>query len=71
VALVQNPDLGYRPGSDGARLYLDAGDALDAWSERAVAAGGRMVVTARPTPAGDRVCVFEDVEGNLVGLRGR
>jgi predicted enzyme related to lactoylglutathione lyase len=60
---------GYNPSPDGAVLYLNAGDSLDAVLARVVPAGGQIArpKTALPEGMGCFAHIL-DTEGNRVGL---
>ena len=60
---------GIRPSADGAVLYLNAGESLDAALERVRAAGGRILLPRTELPEGMGCFAhFADSEGNRVGL---
>jgi predicted enzyme related to lactoylglutathione lyase len=61
-------DSRMRPSLEGALVYLSAGEDLDAYVERIVAAGGQVVVPK--TDIGDPgfIAIFQDTEGNRVAL---
>ena len=60
---------GYTPSRDGAVLYLNAGDSIDAVLDRVPAAGGEVALpkTVLPEGMGVYAHIF-DTEGNRVGL---
>jgi predicted enzyme related to lactoylglutathione lyase len=55
------------PAGDGVLIYLDANPELDQAIERIVPAGGKVILPKTRNPAGF-VCIFEDTEGNKMGL---
>jgi uncharacterized protein len=60
---------GYVPAANGAVVYLSAGDDLDPFLARAIAAGGKMVTPKTALPPGmGHFAHFLDCEGNRVGL---
>lgn len=65
--VVQGP--GYAPSRDGAVLYVNAGESLDAALSRVPAAGGEITLpkTALPPGMGAYAHII-DSEGNRVGL---
>ncbi len=65
--LVAEP--GHQPAGQGTLVYLGVGPTLDAALQRLQAAGGR-VTTPKTALPGEMGCyaVFEDSEGNRVGL---
>jgi uncharacterized protein len=67
-ALVE-PQPGYEPSATGAAIYLNGGDNLQDVLDRAVKAGGKVLVakTALPPGMGFFAHVL-DSEGNRVGL---
>lgn len=66
-AVVQMPQA--RPHADGARIYLNGGDDLDAILKRVPAAGGHVVMpkTLLNDDIG-HIGLFSDSEGNVIGL---
>ena len=58
-----------RPHADGVRVYLNGGDDLGPLLERAVEAGGRVIMpkTHLRDDIGD-IGLFADSEGNIIGL---
>ncbi len=59
----------YRPGADGAVIYLNCDGKLDAVLGRVAAAGGRVLLPATALPEGmGRFAHILDTEGNRVGL---
>jgi predicted enzyme related to lactoylglutathione lyase len=60
---------GYRPNLDGAVIYLNSPDKLEAALARIEAAGGKVVCPPVALPSGAaRFAHFIDSEGNRVGL---
>ncbi len=62
-------DAGHAPAAQGTLVYLGVGPTLDAALQRLQAAGGRITTPKTQLP-GEMGCyaVFEDSEGNRVGL---
>ena len=59
----------YRPGADGATVYLNCDGKLDAVLARVPEAGGRVLTPATELPEGmGRFAHILDTEGNRVGL---
>ncbi len=61
---------GFEPGSAGTRVYFTAPD-LDATLERALAAGGQVIVGRTDIGEFGFYAVVQDTEGNQVGLHAR
>lgn len=59
---------GFRPGIGGTLVYLNVEGDLDAVIERIPAAGGKIVRPRFAIPPHGSIALFEDTEGNLVGL---
>jgi predicted enzyme related to lactoylglutathione lyase len=60
---------GFKPSSDGAVVYLNAGESLDAALARVVPAGGAVVLPRTELPPGmGAYAHIRDTEGNRVGL---
>ncbi len=60
---------GYAPSATGAAIYLNGGADLSPVLERAVKAGGKVVLSKTALPPGMGFFAhFEDSEGNRVGL---
>jgi len=58
-----------RPSAQGTLVYLSAGDDLAPVLARVAAAGGRIVMPkTMVTPEIGYIALFEDTEGNVVGL---
>ena|ERR1700744_5413211 len=55
------------PAGDGILIYLNANPELDEAIARIVPAGGKVLLPRTKNPAG-YVCIFEDTEGNKMGL---
>jgi predicted enzyme related to lactoylglutathione lyase len=55
------------PAGDGILVYLNANPELDKIIGRITPAGGKIVLPKTKNPAG-YVCIFEDTEGNKMGL---
>lgn len=67
--LQQGPDC--QPSRDGAVLYLNAGDSLDAVLARVEPAGGRILLARTELPPGmGAFAHIADTEGNRVGVHG-
>jgi predicted enzyme related to lactoylglutathione lyase len=65
--LIQGPKS--VPSTTGTLVYLDASPSMDATLERVAAAGGMIVVPKTALPPGmGFFAVFDDCEGNRVGL---
>ena len=64
-SLVQGP--GYRPATSGALVYFSTAD-VDKTLNRALAAGGKVLQARTPIGQYGTIAVFEDCEGNRVGL---
>lgn len=59
----------YAPGASGVIIYLDGGDDLTAPLERAEAAGGKILLPKTLiTPEIGYIALFQDSEGNRIGL---
>ena len=59
---------GFKPGAGGGLIYFNLNGDLDAAAERAVQAGGRLVMPpSEPFPFG-RIAIVIDSEGNQIGL---
>jgi uncharacterized protein len=57
-----------KPSSTGALIYIDGGDDLSAPLKRAGAAGGKVVQDKTSLGNNGFMAIFEDTEGNHVGL---
>jgi uncharacterized protein len=67
-ALVE-PQPGYEPSKTGAAIYLNGGDNLQDVLDRALKAGGKVIVPKTALPPGmGHFAHFQDSEGNRVGL---
>jgi len=55
------------PVGDGILIYLNANPDLDIAIARIVPAGGKLILPKTKNPAG-YVCIFEDSEGNKMGM---
>jgi uncharacterized protein len=55
------------PAGDGILIYLNANPDLDKAIARIAPAGGKVVLPKTKNPAG-YVCIFEDTEGNKMGI---
>ena len=66
-ALFEHPEA--RPHGDGVRIYLNGGKDLGPFLERAVAAGGQIIMpkTHLRDDIG-HIGMFRDCEGNIIGL---
>lgn len=59
---------GFKPGAGGGLIYFNVTGQLDAAAERAVRAGGTLVMPpSEPFPFG-RIAIVVDTEGNQIGL---
>ncbi len=59
---------GFKPGANGGLIYFNLNGDLDAAAERAVRAGGTLVMPpSEPFPFG-RIAIVVDSEGNHIGL---
>lgn len=66
-AINKNPSA--RPSPHGTLVYLNGGDDLAAVLDRVPGAGGRIVMPkTMVTPEIGFIALFEDSEGNIVGL---
>jgi uncharacterized protein len=62
----------YTPSTDGAKLYLNAGEDLSAVLERVPAAGGQIAIPkTQITPEYGYMAFFIDSEGNMIGLHSQ
>ena len=60
---------GYVPAANGAVVYLNTGDDLTPYLERAAANGGSVIEPKTSLPAGmGHFAHFSDSEGNRIGL---
>ena len=60
---------GYVPAANGAVVYLNTGDDLTPYLERAAANGGSVIEPKTALPAGmGHFAHFSDSEGNRIGL---
>lgn len=67
-ALVE-PQPGYQPSATGPAIYLNAGDDLQHVLDRAVKAGGKVLLPKTALPPGlGFFAHLQDSEGNRVGL---
>jgi len=65
--LINGP--GFKPSPDGAVVYLNAGESIDAVMARVGPAGGKIVLPRTELPAGmGAFAHLLDTEGNRVGL---
>jgi uncharacterized protein len=66
------PDPGYKPSSQGTRVYLNCGDKLDEVAGRVAKAGGKILQPKFPIGDGTMgyIVMIADTEGNHVGLHG-
>ena len=63
---------GYVPAANGAVVYLNAGDDLTPYLERATASGGSVIEPKTALPPGmGHYAHFGDTEGNRVGLHSK
>lgn len=59
----------YQPGSSGTLVYLNAGDDVTPMVERAVQAGGSIILPKMKLPKDlGHIAIISDSEGNSVGL---
>lgn len=65
-AIVSGED--YTPGHDGALIYLNGGDDLKVIQDCVEAAGGKMFMEKSSIGGNGFMALFEDSEGNKVGL---
>lgn len=59
---------GCTPGDSGVVIYLHGGKDLSAPLQRAVAAGGTVVLEKMPIPPNGFIALLTDSEGNRIGL---
>jgi len=59
---------GYQPGPGGTLVYLDVEGDLDGVLQRIPSAGGRVVRDRMAIPPHGFIGIFQDSEGNVVGL---
>ncbi|MGV3660914.1 MAG: VOC family protein [Prosthecobacter sp.] len=57
-----------KPGPGGTMIYLNVEGDLDGVLSRIPAAGGKVVRERMPIPPHGFIGIFEDTEGNIVGL---
>lgn len=70
VVLVKGKD--YKPTSDGATLYLNAGNDLQAMLDRVAQNGGQVIVPKTIiSPEMGYFALFIDTEGNKLGLHSQ
>jgi predicted enzyme related to lactoylglutathione lyase len=55
------------PAGDGIMIYLNANPEIDKAIARISPAGGKLILPKTKNPAG-YVCIFEDTEGNKMGM---
>jgi predicted enzyme related to lactoylglutathione lyase len=65
-ALVVDPKR--TPGASGPLIYLDATDGLARCLARGVEAGAKVIQPATPIGPHGTIAVFEDLDGNVIGL---
>ena len=65
-ALMQGAN--YTPSHDGALVYLNGGDDLKSVQDRITAAGGKVLQEKMDIGENGFIAVFQDSEGNKVGL---
>lgn len=58
----------YEPGPGGTMVYLNVEGDLDTVISRIPAAGGKMIKERMAIPPHGFIAIFEDCEGNIVGL---
>lgn len=59
---------GFKPGAGGTLVYLNVEGDLDSVLSRIPAAGGRVLRPRMAIPPHGFIAIFEDPEGNVVGL---
>ncbi len=59
---------GHNPGPGGTLVYLDVEGDLDGVLQRIPGAGGKVIRDRMPIPPHGFIGIFEDSEGNVVGL---
>lgn len=59
---------GFKPGPGGTVVYLNVEGELDAVIARIPAAGGKIAKPRMAIPPHGFIAIFEDTEGNVVGL---
>lgn len=59
---------GYNPGPGGTLVYLNVEGDLDGVLQRIPGAGGKVIRDRMPIPPHGFIGIFEDSEGNVVGL---
>lgn len=59
---------GHKPGPGGTLVYLDVEGDLDGVLERIPKAGGKIIRDRMAIPPHGFIGIFEDSEGNIVGL---
>lgn len=59
---------GYKPGPGGTLVYLNVEGDLDGVISRIPDAGGKVIQVRMPIPPHGFIGIFEDTEGNIVGL---
>lgn len=65
-AVVSNPN--YKPGGDGAVVFLNTEGKLDAVLGRVESAGGSVVMPKTDIGSNGHIALIIDTEGNKVGL---
>lgn len=69
-AVVQGPQM--KPAAGGVVIYLDGGDDLALPLSRVIAAGGQVVMPKTQLSAEiGSIALFQDCEGNVIGLHSR
>lgn len=58
----------FKPGAGGTMIYLNVEGDLDGVLSRIPAAGGKVLRDRMPIPPHGFIGIFEDSEGNVVGL---
>jgi uncharacterized protein len=65
-AIIHDPNV--KPAEQGAVVYLNAGNDIDAMLERAVAAGGQVITPKTSIAPQGFIAFIRDTEGNRIGL---
>ena len=68
-AICRHPQF-YFPGKQGTILYFNGGDDLENVLSKVESAGGKILIPKRQiSPERGYMALFEDTEGNRIGLR--
>lgn len=65
-AIIHDPKV--KPSENGAVIYLNAGNDIDAMLARVVPAGGQVITGKTPIPPQGFIAYIRDTEGNKIGL---